>query len=203
LGVLDGVADVPKSGGLDLEALAVLVNRRVTLFQGVKLFKQEDGPGRAVGTEEALNRHPQLAGGLVLVGDGKIKNRVVDGVEDPAADSALGNVPRWISSRRGWSVDVGAKAEFPTQGLEERSPLGEVRILHLQGNRNVSLHVHGGVGVDDDGLRRWWCSSGCGSSSGSSCGRGIGVGKHLATGGGAPREEVGWKEAEVEGPGSN
>jgi hypothetical protein len=93
LGVVDDVADVPKSSGLDLEALAVLVNCRVALFQGVKLLKQEDGPGCAVGAEEALNRHPQLASGLVLVGEGKIKNRVVDGVEDPATDSALGNVP--------------------------------------------------------------------------------------------------------------
>ena len=53
----------------------------------MKTLKQEDGPGCAVGAEQGFNFHPQLAGGLVLVGDGEIKNRVVDGVEDLAADS--------------------------------------------------------------------------------------------------------------------
>jgi len=32
MGVLDGVADVSKSNGLDLEALAVLIDHRVTLI---------------------------------------------------------------------------------------------------------------------------------------------------------------------------
>ena len=61
---------------------------------------------------------------------------------------------RWISSEeRSRSADVAVRTEFATQGLEEGSPLGEIGIFHLQGHRNVSLHVDGGVGVDDDGLR--------------------------------------------------
>ena len=125
-GILDGFADVPKSGGRELEFQAVLIDRRVTLLQGVKLLNQEDSPGCAVGAEEAFNGHPQLAGGLVLIGEGQIKDGVIDSVQDPTADGALSNVPRWINRRRSRPSDVWEKTEFPTQGLEERSRLGEV-----------------------------------------------------------------------------
>ena len=125
-GILDGFADVPKSGGRELEFQAVLIDRRVTLLQGVKLLNQEDSPGCAVGAEEAFNGHPQLAGGLVLIGEGQVKNGVIDSVQDPTADGALSNVPRWINRRRSRPSDVWEKTEFPTQGLEERSRLGEV-----------------------------------------------------------------------------
>lgn len=168
LGVLDCVTDVPEGSSLDLEPLAVLVDRRITLLQGVEFLQQEDGPGRAIGAEESLDGDPQLAGSLVLVGDGEVENRVVDGVEDPATDGALCDVPRWIRSCRRRPVDVGTEAEFPAQSLEERSPLGEVGVLHLQGHRDVSFHIDGCVGVDDDSLG--WsfgsCGGGCGSSSG-------------------------------------
>ena len=50
-------------------------------------------------------------------------------------------------------ADVWEETEFPTQSLEEGSPLGEVGMLHLQSHRDVSLHVDGGVGVDKHCLR--------------------------------------------------
>jgi hypothetical protein len=62
---------------------------------------------------------------------------------------------------------VGTKAEFPAQGLEERSPLGEVGILHLQSHRNVSFHIDGGVGVDYDSL--WQGCSGSGGGVAHGC----------------------------------
>jgi hypothetical protein len=95
----------------------------------MEFLQQEDCPGRTIGAEESLDGDPQLAGSLVLVGDGEVENRVVDGVEDPATDGALCDVPQWIRSGRRRPVDVGTEAEFPAQSLEERSPLGEVGFI--------------------------------------------------------------------------
>ena len=191
LGVLDCVIDVPEGSSLDLEPLVVLVDRRITLLQGVEFLQQEDGPGRTIGAEESLDGDPQLAGSLVLVSDGEVENRVIDGVEDPATDGALCDVPRWIRSHRRRPVDVGTEAEFPAQSLEERSPLGEVGVLHLQGHRDVSFHIDGCVGVDDDSLG--WSFGSCGGGSGSSndC---VVVARHGC------RERWRGRGAEAEGP---
>jgi len=160
LGVLDCVTNVPEGSSLDLEPLAVLVDGRITLLQGVEFLQQEDSPGSAIGAEESLDGDPKLAGSLVLGGDGEVENYVVDGVEDLATDGALYDVPRWIRRRRRRPVDVGTEAEFPAQSLEERSPLGDVGVLHLQGHRDVSFHIDGCVGVDDDSLG--WSFGSCG-----------------------------------------
>jgi len=155
LGVGDGVADLSKSGSLRLEALAVLVDGGIPLLEGVEFLEQEDGAGGRVGAEQGLDRDPELVRGLVLVGDGEVEDGVVDGPEDPAAHAALRHVPIWVVGLRSSAVDVAAEAELAAQRREERSPLGVVGALHVQGHGNVSLDVDGGVGVDDDGL--CWC----------------------------------------------
>jgi hypothetical protein len=60
---------------------------------------------------------------LVLVGDGEIKNRVVDGVEDPTADSALSDGPRWIVGGGSDALMCGRRPNFPHRDLKNEAHL--------------------------------------------------------------------------------
>ena len=124
LRVLDRMADVAKSGGLDLQPLAVRRYGAVTLHHGVKFIEEEDGAWLPVGAEDPFNGHPQITGGGIGTVHGEVEDGVVDGAGDLAPDAALRGIPlRIIRTRGSRAIDVGAKAELAAQRLEEERPL--------------------------------------------------------------------------------
>jgi hypothetical protein len=70
--------------------------------------------------EDLLDCHPEVAGAQIGLVHGEIKDGVIDGAEDPAADAALRGIPLGVSGLR-WSraIDVLAHPEFAAQRLEE------------------------------------------------------------------------------------
>ena len=101
LRVLDRMADVAKSGGLDLQPLAVRRYGAVTLHHGVKFVEEEDGTRLPVGAEDPLNGHPQITGGWISTIHGEVKDGVVDGAGDLSPDAALRGIPLRIIRSRG------------------------------------------------------------------------------------------------------
>ena len=92
LRVLDRMADVAKSDGLDLQPLAVRRYGAVTLHHGVK-FIEEDGARLPVGAEDTLNGHPQISSGWIGTVHGEVEDGVVDGAGDPAPNAILRGIP--------------------------------------------------------------------------------------------------------------
>ena len=174
------MADVAKSGGLDLQPLAVRRYGAVTLHHGVKFVEEEDGAWLLVGVEDPFNGHPQITSGGIGTVHGEVEDGVVDGAGDLAPDAALRGIPlRIIRSRGSRAVDVRAKAELAAQRLEEERPLGVVG-LKVQRNRDVRLDTDCGVVVSHD---RCSSAGAHGRHGGSAC-RGQGAGTGGRGGGG-------------------
>jgi hypothetical protein len=154
------VVDIAEGIGDFLHLLAVIEDGRVTLSHGMEFVAEEYGVLFLVGAEDALDGGPELTGGLIVALHGDVENRVVDGAKDPRADAAVCLVPnRVVGAPWKGAVNVQLEAEFAARRLEG-GPFGEVGVRELQRNRDVHLHGHHCVRVDDDGRRKvWWKSA--------------------------------------------
>ena len=118
------MADVAKSGGLDLQSLAVRRYGAVTLHHGVKFVEEEDGARLPVGAEDPLNGHPQITGGWIGTVHGEVEDGVVDGAGDPAPDAALRGIPlRIIRTRGSRAIDVERRPNLPHSDLKKNAHL--------------------------------------------------------------------------------
>ena len=101
------MTNIIEGGDLGLQALVVCQDGGVTLHHGMKLIEEEDGAGLLVDAKDFLNRHPEVASVQIRLIHGEIKDRVIDGAEDLAADTALHGIPLGDSGlRRSRAVDV-------------------------------------------------------------------------------------------------
>ena len=116
---LDGVADSAEFSSLQLDALTVLRDGGVALLEGVEHLKKEDGASLLVGSEDLLDGDPKLPGGLIITGEGEIKDGVADGAEEPTLDTRVGDDPLWIVGEGGAGASIcGRRLNLPHNTLK-------------------------------------------------------------------------------------
>ena len=77
---------------------------------------------------------------------GEVENLIIDGAVHPATDAGIRLRPRGVSRAHILrAIDVTEQPVLGAESGEERLPLGEVGALEAEGDRDVLLHVDGGV----------------------------------------------------------
>uniref|UniRef100_I1R2K1 Cytochrome P450 n=1 Tax=Oryza glaberrima TaxID=4538 RepID=I1R2K1_ORYGL len=131
---------------------------------------------------------PKITGCLVRF-HSDIKNRVGNRTEKPTPDTAISLFPsRIFRASRSSTINMSEESGLATHGSEEGFPSVEIRMLKLEGNRDVCLDIDSGIRVDDDGAGRISSGAGGGARRRGRHGRGSsgGSGRHGA------EEEVAW-----------
>ena len=166
------MADLPERISGALHLLGVGVDGEVALGQVVELLLEDDGAGLLVRLEQRLDGDVQCAG--ILIGlHGEVEDRVFNGAVHPAANAGVGLRPRGVSRARGRrAVDVAEQSVLAAEGGEEGLPLGVVGTLKAEVDRDVLLHVDGGISREEG-----WSNAvpkGAGGSGAQDAGRGRG-----------------------------
>jgi hypothetical protein len=127
------------------------VDGHVTLIQVAELGLVEDGVLECVVVEEVVDGRPQREGvGLALLMD-DLQDLVRASGEDLVNNALIDLLPIAIAlDERHRSEDVAVE-----RGVEEHAPVRVVGVGELQGDRNVSMNVHGRC-------RRWGETWSCG-----------------------------------------
>jgi hypothetical protein len=132
------------------------VDGHVTLIQVAELGLVEDGALECVVVEEVVDGRPQREGvGLALLMD-DLQDLVRANGEDPVNNALINLFPIAIAlDERRRSEDVAVEPKLVERGVEEHAPVRVVGVGELQGDRNVSMNVHGRC-------RRWGKTWSCG-----------------------------------------
>ncbi|RLN39103.1 hypothetical protein C2845_PM01G45960 [Panicum miliaceum] len=126
LGLMVALVDIVEGIGDVLHLLEVIGDGRITLSYGMEFVAEEDGVRFLVGAEEAL------VSGLVVALHGEVKNRIIDGAEDPRADAAIRLVQgRVVGMPWRGPIDVRLEAELAAHRPQGGGPFGVVGVLEL------------------------------------------------------------------------
>ena len=174
---IDRLAEIAERIGELLQLGGVVGDAEVTLEQTPVLGLQVHGTVKLMIAELVDDGSPDLEGGSAGNAD-DAHDVTGHGVEEPVHE-ALVHHPLWISalSSSGRGLNVGKKAEFADDGVEEATPLLVVGLDDVQDHRDMGLDVHHHEGGGGRGLRMWrWGivyrrSEGCGGVSGRAMGR--------------------------------
>lgn len=146
-----GLPDVTKSIGEGLELVAVAGDGEVALDDGAELGLKVDGASHLVVEEEVADECVSLESGLVLPHD-DVEDFLADRAVEPRADREVLAAPlRGASSNGSVGGDVAGELVSTEKNADEHAPLGEVRGLEVEDDRDVRFHAGD---VDGEGGRR-------------------------------------------------
>jgi hypothetical protein len=166
--------DVTESIGERLQAMAIGGDGEVALDDGAELRLEVDSVSHLVVEEEVADERVGLVRGLVLRHD-DVEDLLADGAIEPRADDEVLATPLGVTvGGRSVGGDVAGELVPTEENADEHAPLGVVRRLEVEDDRDVRLDA-----CDVDGEGGW--------RGGRNHGSGEGVRGHGALGRGRLR----------------